>query len=186
MIKNIALSGDVGSGKGTISKKLADKLGWQILAAGDFFRQYLKEQKLDLIETLKIPRELDEEIDYGFQDKMQQEDHHIFESHLAGWLARDIPTTFKVLLICDRQIAMQRIAQREGITPKKAEETSWKRSRFLDQKFKKLYDVENCYDPKYFDLVIDTTNITPDEVLQEVLAKIKPLLSGYDKIFVLI
>lgn len=172
-IKNIAICGDVGTGKGTLAKNLQKKLGWEILSTGEFFRRYHKEHNLPMVDTLDIPEELDRKVDMGFQERMLSEKDHIFESHLAGWLSKDFPTTFKILLTCDKQEAMRRISKREGITPEEAEQTSWKRSRLLDQKFKRLYDVDNCYNPEYFDLVIDTTNITPEEVLNVVLKNIQ-------------
>jgi cytidylate kinase len=47
------------------------------------------------------------------------------------------------------------------------------RAEALTRKFKKLYGVKNHLDPKYFDLVIDTTNKTPEQVLEIVLAKLE-------------
>lgn len=172
--KNITISGDIGTGTTTLSKKLAQKLNWEHLNAGDYFRQWHKDHNIPLENTGQIPEEVDRELDYSYQDLMRTQSNTIFESHLAGWLAKDFPETLKVLLTCDFDEAMKRVSQRENISVEEAAELSKKRGIALHNiKFKKLYGVENCFDPEYFSLVIDTTKIPPDQVLQTVLKSLQ-------------
>lgn len=170
--KNIAVSGDVSTGKSTLAKNLAKALGWRYLSAGEYVRRLYKEHEFPLEDVYKIPKALDRELDMGYQQMMRDESGVVFESHLAGWLAKDIPKTFKILCIANFGVRMQRAAKREGVSVAQATEDALKRSADLAKKFKKLYGVKNGFDKKYFDLVVDTTVKSKEEVLQDVLQKL--------------
>jgi CMP/dCMP kinase len=170
--KNIAISGDIGTGKTTLAKKLAEKLQWKHTNAGDFFRAWHEENKIPLNETEKIPPEKDKEMDFGFQDLMKNEEHTIFESRLAGYLAKDLDYIFKILCIAELNVAIQRAGERDQVSEVEAKQNVSIRSQALKEKFKKLYGVDDYLDPKYFDLVIDSTTNSPDENLEIVLTKL--------------
>lgn len=171
--KNIAISGDIGTGKSTLAKNLANKLGWEYLSTGEFFRKWHEEHGIPLEKTDKVPPEVDREIDFGYQAKMQSDEHIIFESRLAGWLAKDIPGVFRILCICDFDVAMERVAKRDGAEVEFAREKSIQRSKALEDKFENLYGTRDFLDPKYFNLVLDTTSMNSDEALQYVLNAFK-------------
>lgn len=170
--KNIAVSGPIGSGKSTLARNLANKLDFKYISTGEFFRNWHKENNIPLKESEKIPEELDRIIDDDYRKLMREKDGAVFESHLAGWLARDINTTFKVLCTAAFRTRMERTAKREGVSIEEAIEETNARAASHQIKFKNLYDVDNRFDPKYFDFVVDTTYQTPEQVLQLVLKKI--------------
>ncbi|MBI2021595.1 cytidylate kinase family protein [Candidatus Daviesbacteria bacterium] len=172
-IKNITVSGDIGTGKTTLAKNLANILGWKHLHAGEFFRHWHQENHIPLDQSERIPEELDRKIDMGYQKKMQDEKNIIFESHLAGWLAKDFQDVFRILCVTDEKVKMDRASRRDGITIEEAKRHAKKRSESYSEKFARLYGVKNHLDPKLFDLVIDTTNLTPEQVLNHVLKSIK-------------
>ncbi len=171
--KNIAISGPIGSGKSTLARSLEEKLGWKLLHAGEFFRKWHEENHVPLEESEKVPEDLDKQIDLGYQKKMEEEEHMIFESHLAGWLARDIPEVLKVLCTADLQTRMNRAAAREGVSPEEALKEADQRSEAHREKFERLYGVKDRFNPEYFDLVIDSGKLSPQEALEEVLKKLK-------------
>lgn len=172
-IRNIAVSGDIGTGKTTLAKNLAERLGFRHLHAGEYFRKWHKLHNLPLDQTEKIPPQVDREMDFDYQRMMSSEDKIVFESHLAGWLAKDLEDVFKILCVADIKVSMERAAKRDGVSVEEAKKNAKLRSEALTRKFKKLYGVKNHLDPKYFDLVIDTTNKTPEEVLRMALEKIQ-------------
>lgn len=170
--RNIAISGDTGTGKTTLSKNLSKKLGWQTINGGEFFRAWHKEHHIPIEETDRVPIELDNQIDFDFQKEMKSESGVIFETRLAGFLARDIKDVFKILCIADFEKAVARAGHRDKQDLKEAIKDAHFRSNSLKKKFQRLYGPANYLDPQYFDLVVDTTTKTPEEVLQIVLEKI--------------
>lgn len=167
--RNIVVSGDIGTGKSTLARNLAKAFDWTFLSMGKYFREWHEEHKIPVISPDEIPAEMDREMDEHFRDLMKNQDGTVFESHLAGYLAKDISGVFKVLCVADFRVRAMRAAHRDGVAIIDAEEDLRKRSQALIDKFKKLYGVENSFDPKYFDLVVDTTEKTPEEVEQIVL-----------------
>lgn len=166
---NIALAGDVGTGTTTLGRNLASTLGWQHVNAGAYFRAWHREHGIPLEQTQDIPEEVDRQLDERFQRDMTKLGSTVFESHLAGWLAKDSSVTFKILCIADQQVAMQRIAAREEWTLDQATQYSILRTQRLNQKFAKLYGVTDPYSPHYFDVVIDTTHMSAGSALDRAL-----------------
>lgn len=166
LYQNIAISGDISSGKSTLAKNLSTKLRWKYLGAGAFFREWHQENHISINDTEQIPEALDRKIDAGFQTQMKKCKNVVFESHLAGWLARDLDQTFRILIIANFDERMNRTALRENSSIKKVTSESIHRAKFLADKFKRLYGIENSFDEKYFNLIIDSTHISKDEVLE--------------------
>lgn len=170
--KNIAISGDIGTGKSTLARLLSEKLGWEYVSAGNYFRDWYKAQGLDVSKVYGIPEEEDRKMEADFKKEMAEKSDVVFESRLAGWLAQDYPGTLKVLCIVDSEEAYKRVAKRDSVSVEEAEKLSKQRAKDLVDKFNKLYGVSDFVDPKYFNLVIDTTNLNPDQVLEAVLNKL--------------
>jgi len=170
--KNIAISGDIGTGKSTLARLLSEKLKWEYISAGNYFREWYKSKGMDVSKVYGIPEEEDRKMEASFQKEMQEKDGVVFESRLAGWLAREFAETLKVLCVVDSETAYKRVAKRDSVSEEEAEKLSKQRAKDLVDKFNKLYGVSDFLDEKYFDLVIDTTSLSPDQVLEEVLEKL--------------
>ena len=170
--KNIAISGDIGTGKSTLARLLSEKLGWEYVSAGNYFRDWYKKQGMDVSKVYGIPEEKDRKMEADFKKEMSEKSHVVFESRLAGWLAQDYPETLKVLCVVGSEEAYRRVAKRDSVSVEEAEKLSKQRAKDLVDKFNKLYGVSDFLDPKYFDLVIDTTNLNPNQVLEKVLERL--------------
>lgn len=175
--KNIAISGDIGTGKTTLAKNLARKLEWIHINAGDYFRKWHKENNIPLEESEKVPEEVDIAFDKNFQEKMRTSSNTIFESRLAGWLARDFGEVYKILVTSDSNEAMKRVAERDGISIDEAKRRARERSKSHHEKFKRLYGASDYLNPKYFNLVVDTTSVSPDHAVGQVLDKLNKQIS---------
>ncbi len=167
--KNIAVSGGIATGKSTLARNLAQTLGWDWLSAGEYFRKWHGKHKIPLHRSGKVPQELDKKFDKHFQSLMKNKAHVVFESHLAGFFAKDFPETFKVLCYADLKTRIKRAAIRDVVSEEEAAKNIKARAESHRKKFKKLYGVENRLDESYFNLVVDTTKMTPEEVLGVVL-----------------
>ncbi|OGY26833.1 MAG: hypothetical protein A2Z11_01460 [Candidatus Woykebacteria bacterium RBG_16_43_9] len=166
--KNIVVCGDIGTGTTTLSGGLSSKIGWKLIIAGDFFRRYHKKHDIPLWDKSKIPDEVERKVDREILEKMKNEEHIVFDSHYGGWFARDLNNVFRILLICDRDVATQRILEREHTHKETAKEIE-ERRRQLRAKFKKLYSNDNYEDPKYFHLIINTTTANANQTLSTAL-----------------
>ncbi len=170
--KNIAISGDIGTGKSTLAKLLSEKLNWKYVSAGNYFREWYKNQGMDVSKVYGIPEEEDRKMEADFQKDMAEKTDIVFESRLAGWLAKDYAKTLKVLCTVEPEEAYRRVAGRDSVSEVEAKALSQKRAKDLVDKFNNLYAVSDFLDEKYFDLVIDTTNLSPEKVLEKVLDKL--------------
>lgn len=166
--RSIVISGSIASGTSTAAKTLSEKLILPYRSAGDFFRQYMIDNNIPLYAKDQIPDGLDKKIDEDLTKLVQK--GAVVDSHYAGYFNRNEPQVLKVLLTCEDQARYQRVRQRVHTHTETVEDIK-KREEGLDKKFRKLYANENHLDPKFFDLVIDTTNTTKEEIPEKILKK---------------
>lgn len=170
--KNIVVCGDIGTGTTSLSKELAKKLDWKHISAGNFFRNYAINHNIPLWDKSKVPDDIERKVDNDFLEKMKKEKNFIFDSHYGGWFARNLENVLRILLICDKDVAAQRIISRESEHRETAEGIE-KRRQGLRAKFKKLYSDADYENPKYFHLVIDTSNTDANSALEISLKKFR-------------
>lgn len=166
--RSIVLSGPVASGTTTAAKALAKKLNLEYRSTGDFFRDYHLKHNIPLASREEIPDEVDRKIDEKFTKMAQEKNGLIIDSLYAGYFNRNMLHILRVLLTANEDIRIQRALSRTH-THKETPEDVKKRDSANDAKFRKLYADENFLDPKFFNLVIDTTNISQDETLEKII-----------------
>lgn len=171
--KNIAVSGPIGSGKSTLARNLAHKIGFKYISAGEIMRAWHKNHHIPLEDSEKVPQKVDRGIESKFEEILAKESGVVVEAHLAGYHARNNRDTFKILVTADLKVRMERAAAREGTTIEGAIKLADKRAEAHRRKFKRLYGIEDRFDPRFFDLVVDTTKKSPQEVLNEVLVRLQ-------------
>ncbi len=171
MYKSIVISGQIASGTSTAAKNVANKLNLKYESAGDFFRKYVLDHNLPLHDKEQIPDDLDRKIDDKLTQLAQGGGYSI-DAHYLCYFTKDDPQMLKVLLTCEDQERMNR-AHKRIHTHIESDDEIKKREEGLDKKFRKLYADENFLDPKFFDLVIDTTNINQEEVADTITEKFK-------------
>lgn len=186
-IRNITISGRIGTGKTTLALKLGKVLGWEVLDGGKLFRKITKELGGSIIHTSQRPDSFDLEYEDRIKKLLREEKHQIVQSHLAGFDAQGIEGVFKILVICRDEegddkadIRIDRIMNRDGISLEEAKHEILEREKQNLEKFRRLYvgdDADWVYwDIKYYDLVVNTYSHNQEEALQYVLDKI-----GYTK-----
>ena len=168
-----------GSGKGTVSKLLADKLWYEIVSIGDMKRKLAAEMWINIIEFNKMwddPKNAKEfDLKYEeYQKSLKLTDNIILDSRL-GFYAQ--PKAFKILLDVDEEVAWERIfkAKREtdkNTTKKHAIDEVKERNSGDEARYMKLYNVD-LWNPNNYNLVIDTSERTPEEVLEIILDEFK-------------
>lgn len=169
--KSIVLSGPAAAGTSTAAGTLAKKLGLEHHSAGDFFRDYVLKHNIPLHAHSQIPDDVDQKIDSELIS-IAKKGGVVIEGRYIGYFTRNMPQVLKILLTADEEIRIERALKRTHThteTPKEIRQ----REIENDQKFRKLYADENFLDPKFFDLVIDTANTSPEEAVRQISAKFK-------------
>jgi predicted cytidylate kinase len=165
----ITISGKICTGKSTLRHLLVKKLGWQTYATGELFREYVKKHNINLEKADEQNDKLTKKIDGQVRKLLIIKNNLIVDSWLAGITAKNIPNVLKVLLICKDDIRYKRFAKREKISYLSAKQMVIERYKNWLEKMKQIYNCDDMMDEKHFDLVIDTSYITPQAVLKKVL-----------------
>jgi predicted cytidylate kinase len=173
-IKTITLSGPPGSGTTTIAKMLENRLGIKHVYTGDIFRRLAEKYGMDLEEFGKyceehseVDKALDEE-----QKKILEKGNVILEGRLAGWIAykNKIPA-IKIFLDADIDTRAKRVTKREGGEFEKRKQEILTREKSEAKRYKKYYGV-NLEDKSIYDIVIDTSDKKPHEIVEIILNKL--------------
>jgi len=181
-IRNITISGRIGSGASTLANKLADRLGWPILDGGKLFRKINEELGYSITQTGMRPDHFDLEYEERIKKMLRDEKQHIIQSHLAGFDAQGMQGVFKFLLVCEEgetdvpAVRIDRLVNRDGVSVEEAKFEVRERERQHLDKFRRLYakdDPEWVYwDKKYYDCVINTFTHNQSEVLRIALEEL--------------
>jgi len=173
LFPKISLTGDLGSGKSHVSRLLSEKLGFRIVSTGSIQREIAAKHgmtTLELNEYTKTHPEIDDEIDGTITKLQEAEESLIFDSRLAWHFA---PKSFKVYLTVNMDEAARRIFydKRTSENYQDIEEAKNKiraRRKSELERFKEYYNIDYS-DLKNYDLIVDTTEISPEEVCEKII-----------------
>ncbi|MFH0749955.1 MAG: cytidylate kinase family protein [Candidatus Gottesmanbacteria bacterium] len=176
---SIAISGRPGAGRSTLLnniKEIVQPLGWETFSGGDWARQYAiasgKHDAKDVThhKATDYNDDIDHQIDAAMREKLSNSDTHVVvESWIAGWNMRGISHVLKVLLMCDDSLRIDRIVNRDNLSVEEAKQHLRGREDANLGKWKRMYGVTDFWDPKHYDLVINTYSHGPKETLNLVL-----------------
>ena len=172
MYRSIAISGPIAAGSTSTAKLLSEKLKIPYKVAGNFFRDYMQKHNIPLPEKEKVPDEVERKVDSELSDLIASKKPIIIDGLYIAYFASNMPHVLKVLLTCDEKVRINRALTRTHTHKETAQDVK-RRDQAHDAKFRKLYANENFLDPKFFDLIIDTTNTTKEEVIAKILDKYK-------------
>jgi len=183
-IKNITVSGRIGSGATTLAKKLSEHLSWNLLDGGKIMRKVQSDIGAGVEETNKRPDHFDLEYEEKIKNILSNETQHIIQSHLAGYDAQDINGVFKILVITEDEngedkmdIRIDRLVNRDGTSIEQAKFEIKERDRQNLDKFRRLYannDPDWVYwDKNYYDLVINTYRLNQEDAFKTAVKEIE-------------
>jgi cytidylate kinase len=183
MIKIITVTGDLGSGKSTVSNILLKHLNYDYIYTGRIQRDMANRHNMTTMELntyAETHPEIDEEIDSTFKSLNSSSDL-IVDSRLAWFF---IPDSFKVFLKTNIIVSANRIS---GDSLRKSEKYTSRedavksitaRKASENKRYMELYSAD-CSDLSNFNLVVDTSFIAPEKVAEIILAEYTAwLLSG--------
>ncbi|MGN1063471.1 MAG: cytidylate kinase family protein [Alphaproteobacteria bacterium] len=171
----ITISGALGSGKSTIMKLLAARLGYKTYSTGAAQREIAKRHHITTLELNRLADTnpvIDREIDGVFQSLGDSGEKYVIDSRLAFFF---LPHSFKIKLNVEPAEAARRVFHDTDRTGEVicADEEEMQRVLTLRRasevaRFKATYNVD-IDDESQFDLVVDTTHQTPDEICRLII-----------------
>lgn len=170
----ISLAGDLGSGKSTVSNILIERLSATYYSTGAICRAIAAKHGMTIVEMNKYMEthpEIDHEIDDGLRALADKEENMIIDSRMAWHF---VAGTFRVYMTTELEESAKRIlrAGREGdgaATIEEMAENIRARKASERMRYREQYGVD-CKDLSNYDLVVDSTYASPEEVADCILA----------------
>ncbi|HAU66573.1 TPA: hypothetical protein DCW61_04470 [Candidatus Uhrbacteria bacterium] len=174
----ITITGIPGAGKSTIATLLSKKLNMPWYSVGDLRGKMAKERGLTIDELNHLGETqdfTDKEVDQYQENLGNTQDGFIIDGRLSWYF---IPHSFKIFLNVDTQEASKRIfhASTEGLrldekpyhSPQEATQAIATRLASDQKRYKQYYSIDYL-DKKNYDLIVDTTNKTPEETIDLIM-----------------
>jgi cytidylate kinase len=170
----VTISGRPGSGKSVVASRVADKLEVPHISAGDFMRAMAAERGVSILELSRSAEgdiDIDREIDERTKRLAEQGGDFVIDARL-GW--HFAPNSVKVFLDVRPQVAARRIfdarrgTEHENIDLKTTEHAIESRTESERERYLTYYGLDYT-DYDHYDLVIDTSDIGIDEVVDRIL-----------------
>ena len=158
------------------------KLGYEIISIWNLKRKLAEEMGLSISEfnLLGEKPENQHEFDLKYEEYQKNLDLNsqvILESRL--WFLCQ-PNAFKVFLNVSDEVASQRILNDKRTTdhffsPEEALQVTKKRNQDDQNRYLSLYNID-LWDSSQYNLTIDTSNLTPEEVVEKILIEFSSYL----------
>lgn len=173
--KIISIAGDLGSGKTTVTKLMQRDLNYEIYRNGTYFRKLAVEHNMSVTEFneyVKEHPEIDRQIEQSAKEYAEKHENLIIDARL-GWYA--VPDSFKIYLTVDIDESARRAfndpdrkTSENFSTLEEQKADLIKRFTLENNRYFELYGVHK-EDLNNYDFVLDTTNLTPEEVNKAII-----------------
>ena len=181
----VCISGLAATGKSTLGRRLASELGLRYLSGGDALKALAVEmgyrpggedwwetpEGLRFLEARMRDSSFDRRVDEKLLE-MAREGDVVVDSWVLPWLLKD-GESYNIWLSASEEARARRMAKRARISTKKALEILRRRDKESIEIYRKLYGIELGKDFTPFHLVIDTTELTTEQVYLVVKESVK-------------
>ena len=169
----VAIGGPPGSGKTTAARRLAERLGLELVSAGAEFRAEAARRGLDL-EAFSRYAESHPEVDRELDERMlaAARPGRLLDARLAGALLRrrGRPVLW-IAVVASPDVRAERLATRDGVPLEHARRQMAEREASEARRFRALYGFDP--DRERPDLIVDSTALGPDEVVAALLERLR-------------
>ncbi len=175
----VAVGGPPGSGKTTVAETFSKAHGYVLVSAGAKFRAMAEAKGLSLSafgEAAQADPEIDRSLDRAVLEEILKEDGAgrdvIVDGRIQAHLLaqRHIPC-LKVLIDAPLAVRAKRIAGRERKAVAVARREITHRASLEKSRYKAIYRID-LSDTSVYDLVIDSSDKTPDQIVQIVWSRV--------------
>ena len=186
MTKSIVISGPPAVGKTTVAKGLAEEFQLQYTSGGDVLKEMAKEQGFDsegddwwdTDDGMKFLNQRDQnsEFDKKLDEKLIglfNNGGMVITSYTLPWLIDD---GIKIWLAGSHTSSTARMQSRDNMSSNDAYEITKKRFDKNKALYKKLYNFDFGDDTSVFDLIINTDNLTAQQVIDVAKETVRKLL----------
>jgi len=182
----ITITGEPGSGKSTIGRKLAQELNYKHYYIGQIRRDAARKRGMTLAEYNKYGEnhpETDTEVD-EYQKKLgEEEDNFVIEGRTSWFF---IPNSIKIYISVSQEEGAKRVFKelqeennrnedRELITLEDVMRSHREREKSDALRYKKYYNID-YFDKSVYDIVLDTTNLNREEAFNSIWNKVKEVI----------
>ena len=176
MARIITITGDLGSGKSTVAKSLASRLGFNSYSTGKVQREIARKRNITTLQLNELSEKdpsIDEEIDSVFISLKNDNEDLVVDSRMAWFF---LPSSYKVKLVVSDTEASRRVMNDKERKSESLDNINEvlinlrKRKSSEIRRFKAIYhaDLENN---ENFDLIVDTGSVSPDEIVELITAQ---------------
>lgn len=152
----VTISGPPGSGTTSLAQYLARRHGFELISAGEVFRNLAKERSLTLAEFSAMAENdlsIDALIDVRQKEIASQKDDIIVEGRLSGWMVEN--ADIRIWLTAPMSCRAKRIAQRDGGDEYSARDVTIAREESERIRYLNYYKID-INDLSPYHLVIDS------------------------------
>jgi cytidylate kinase len=139
----ITVSGPPGSGTTTLARALADRHGFELISAGEMFRDLAREKGLSVAEFGELAEKditIDALIDVRQKEVAKAKDDIVVEGRLSGWMVED--ADLRIWLSAPIGCRAKRIAARDGMDEYTAREMTLQREESERVRYRNYYRIE--------------------------------------------
>lgn len=172
----ISITGDLGSGKSTVCRYLKEHFGLNVYSIGLIQRSLAQKYNMDVLAFNKYMEshpEIDEEIDTELIAIGRNAEDMVLDSRMAWHF---VPDSFKVFLTVELTEAACRILkdQRGAVETYSclddAKLSLAERKKSENLRYMTKYGVD-CSNPNNYDLIVNATDISPEQVAEKIMSE---------------
>ncbi len=171
----LTVGGLPGTGTSTLCRILEQRMGIPYVYAGQIFRDQAKARDMSLADFGALCQE-DPAVDQALDDeqvRIMQRGDVLMEGRLSGYLAaRHGVEALKVWVTCDEDERLRRIIERDGGDMATQRARTLAREASEADRYRRYYDID-LDDLSVYDLVLDSTNISPESLADAVQAALR-------------
>jgi CMP/dCMP kinase len=164
----ITISASPGAGKRMIARLMSERLGFRCVTIPDLRRSLARDHDVSDAELLAAGESdywTDGQVDEHLEEMSASFENLIIASRFGFML---VPHSFKIMLVCDPIVSAHRLRSlgedRYGLSIDEVVFSINERIAADRERGMRFYDTDP-HDPSHFDLVLDTSRLTPEQTV---------------------